>query len=1019
MSHNFFFTSFVYGVIGLNSAGSYAAIIGPGTINSTVSISDGSSSTIVSNTALDTTSSNTIASYITNGTLVLGGTNILIQSGFYGILVEPGTAGSLISAPGSAVTIRTTGARSESYGIAAKYSSATLSLDTIDIGTTGNGAAGLILDSGATGTAKNMIISTTGTRDTGNNNASAYGVSVQNGSQLELSNSTITTSGVSSTALFNISSQFIGSNLNVSTSNTSSYGSATQSAATQLTDVTINTTGQLGIGSFIIGKVATGATFNGSHNQITTQGTSAYGLVSAEYTSTQLSDYQINTSGTNGHGVYSSGADSHINASAINVTTTGANAYGSISNNGGDLSLDHSDIVTTGDSAYGVVVYSNISTLLPTRAAVSESTITTLGASAHGLSIIQGGDLTISNSTTRVTGADAAALFIRSDAGKTGTAVINNSSLYSSSTGIYIPVGEANITLNNTKVEGQNLWLHVGDLGARAALPVLDPLPAEDAPGIISNTLFTGFKEQKALAVINAAATVVANGSTLIGAAFTGIDNTSDVTLNNSLWEMTDSSNLTNLINNNSIIQFTQSNAGYKQLTVNDYAGTTGAIHLNTYLGHDASPSDLLVIDSGSATGITALHINNTTGAGASTVANGILVIEALNGATTSNNAFTLNGRAIAGPYEYSLFRGSVDDSGLENWYLRSQLDCSSGVVSEECLSPLSPDQPNYRKEVSVYSTLTSMASIYSRTLLDTLDERVGIQNNLTPAGSDKVKPSAIWGRVIGAHGVHKGGRYGIYNQEGARFDYTIGGFQTGFDLYREEHKNHVGVYGAAGKINGDTQERNHLKAGWNKIDAYTLGAYWTHYGTSGWYFDGITQGTWYDANATSIDAIRLKTDGSGFAASLEGGTRPFKWANHWTLVPQAQFVYQNIGLDNAQDSAATVWFHNTDYMSGRIGARLSKEFAASKSISDVTGWLRPSLWREFKGNAVTSFSSEMGSVPFTSNLGGNWFEITSGLTAKIKDHLKLYASAGYDIGLNNSNKSYAYNGSIGANMVW
>ncbi|CAM4423707.1 MAG: hypothetical protein LEGION0403_FIIPPAGN_02187 [Legionella sp.] len=84
-----------------------------------------------------------------------------------------------------------------------------------------------------------------------------------------------------------------------------------------------------------------------------------------------------------------------------------------------------------------------------------------------------------------------------------------------------------------------------------------------------------------------------------------------------------------------------------------------------------------------------------------------------------------------------------------------------------------------------------------------------------------------------------------------------------------------------------------------------------------------------------------------------------------------------------------------------------------------MTAWLRPSLWRKFKGNAVTSFSSETGPIPFTSEHRGNWFEITGGFTAKVKEHIKLYASASYDIGLNNMNNSYAYNGSIGANLVW
>jgi len=47
-------------------------------------------------------------------------------------------------------------------------------------------------------------------------------------------------------------------------------------------------------------------------------------------------------------------------------------------------------------------------------------------------------------------------------------------------------------------------------------------------------------------------------------------------------------------------------------------------------------------------------------GAGASTASDGIMVVQALNGATTSARAFSLNGRVAAGAYEYFLFKGGV-----------------------------------------------------------------------------------------------------------------------------------------------------------------------------------------------------------------------------------------------------------------------------------------------------------------------------------------------------------------------
>ncbi|WP_244480348.1 hypothetical protein [Rhizobium sp. Root1220] len=68
---------------------------------------------------------------------------------------------------------------------------------------------------------------------------------------------------------------------------------------------------------------------------------------------------------------------------------------------------------------------------------------------------------------------------------------------------------------------------------------------------------------------------------------------------------MTGSSNLTNLVNDPSLIQYTPPTgdptllSSYKTLTVVDYIGEGGAIGLNTYLGADGSPSDRLIVDGG------------------------------------------------------------------------------------------------------------------------------------------------------------------------------------------------------------------------------------------------------------------------------------------------------------------------------------------------------------------------------------------------------------------------------------
>src|SRR5580693_3909652 len=95
-------------------------------------------------------------------------------------------------------------------------------------------------------------------------------------------------------------------------------------------------------------------------------------------------------------------------------------------------------------------------------------------------------------------------------------------------------------------------------------------------------------------------------------------------------------------------------------LAATSYTGAGGTIALNTFLGGDGSPSDKLVVNGGSATGNSLLRITNAGGPGAETVANGIAVVQAINGGTTAPGAFALVGEARGGAFDYDLFRGGL-----------------------------------------------------------------------------------------------------------------------------------------------------------------------------------------------------------------------------------------------------------------------------------------------------------------------------------------------------------------------
>jgi outer membrane autotransporter protein len=507
---------------------------------------------------------------------------------------------------------------------------------------------------------------------------------------------------------------------------------------------------------------------------------------------------------------------------------------------------------------------------------------------------------------------------------------------------------------------------------------------------------------------------------------------------------------------------------GNTSLTVTgQYVGMGGTLGLNTVVAGDGSPSDRLVIG-GTATGQTLIGINNIGGLGALTTGSGILVVDALPGANT-DDAFRLAGPVIAGPYEYTLFKG---DGNPEAWYLRSTLNCAlPGAPSPPCPAPPpgptppaappappppdggpappQPAIPNFRQEVSLYTAVPALSLLYGRMLMDTLHERVGGDVNLR-SGGDVVStafglgaataygdgtgraPGAApapyaeavpltyangaWGRVIAQHGEQDGDRAGVLGS-GPRYDYDFLAIQAGVDVLRWQSaggtRTHAGIYGALGDVHGDVRHFDGRLAGRDSFTNYTVGGYWTWFGQPGWYLDGVVQGTWYDVKAQSTRMPALETDGWGLGTSLEAGY-PFRLFGGWTVEPQAQLVYQTVELGSASDIAARVRFDDVDSLAGRLGVRLVTSWLAP---APVTAWVRPSIWQDVLGEPNTLFSSQTGFIPFRADLGETWVEINAGIAAQVGRNTALFASGSYEVGVDG--RSDAWDGKLGLRVAW
>lgn len=926
----------------------------------------------------------------------------------------------------------------------------TISLLDTDIKSTAILGLGLRINTGASGTMTNGSSITTG-RDSpavvvingtfsannatfqtsGNDNAIA--VLADQGGVVTLNGGSVTTSGdavrVSSfphaTAARNPGGKLFLYGTTILTTGYTAMGSVADDGGTvSLWDNSIKTYGDKGIGLFsVTEQVGTQFSANiiGSNLVVETFGIKAHGVdaqarndIAVEKASAQLDNSQITTHGNQSVGLL---------AMLANYGTLPINGRGE-----GAVITNRSTVLTEGTSSYGAFSLDN-----PTSVTMNFTSILTKGAFAHGAVAAEGGAIIGLNSTVKTTGSLGAALFLSGNPNAVSTGDFTNSTLVNSSGATISIAGLGNATLTNSSAYGSGQWLFVGVSADFPPLLSIDPIfgipdpDNPDAPPLSPSATLT------APIITPGLANVSLSASTVIGSAFTASGSISNVTMNNnSLWSMTGNSNITNLYNNSSLIQYTPPNgdptqlSSYKTLTTENYVGNNGAIGLNTFLGADPSPSDILLINGGTATGDTSLFITNTTGRGALTIANGILVVDTINGATTSINAFKLSnpgGYVAAGPYAYTLFRSSRDTTNPEAWYLRSTLSCPPGSSDPLCSGPNPEDKPNFRPEVSLYSALPSMALFFGQTLLDTLHERVGDEEDLKYGERINRPWSGTWGRIIGQHGQNDGDRLGIYGT-GPEFNYNLGAIQIGHDFYRGESndgsRNHIGLYGAGGHLTGDvTHVTTQQSAGDDTLTNYSIGGYWTHFGPSGWYLDGILQGSWYDAKGASLYLPALQTDGEGVAASLEGGY-PFAYKKNTIIEPQAQLIYEEIGFDDASDNAATVKFQNINSVIGRLGVRFAQTWQWDESIDykRLIGWVRPNFWHNFKGSPQTLFSYEGGYLPFSSEIGGSWLGINLGADAKISQTISIFANATYENRITGTN-SYAYNGKLGVRTAW
>ncbi|WP_096475366.1 autotransporter outer membrane beta-barrel domain-containing protein [Burkholderia stabilis] len=548
-----------------------------------------------------------------------------------------------------------------------------------------------------------------------------------------------------------------------------------------------------------------------------------------------------------------------------------------------------------------------------------------------------------------------------------------------------------------------------------------------------------------ASAALGGGPVTVASGATLGGyGSVTGnVTNNGTISVANALASLASGATGNFQINGNltnaGLVQLGGSGVGNTLTVAGNYVGQNATIALNTTLAGDGAPSDKLVVSGGTASGASTLKVTNVGGAGAQTTADGIQVVQATNGATSSAGAFTLSGGTVsAGAYSYFLAKGGAANGTGDSWYLRNTVPpkpqppvVEPGQPTPPPATPVTPaegtpesiveaivdagtggsTEPIYRPEVPLYAEAPAVARQLGLLQIDTFHDRQGEQGLLSESGPMPASWARVWG---GNSNIRQKG------DATPSFDGTVWGMQVGQDLYADNrpsgHRNHygflVGFARAVGDVNGFALAQPDLGVGTLQVNSYNLGGYWTHIGPGGWYTDAVLMGSALTVRTHSNDNVSGSTNGNAFTGSIEAGL-PVALGYGLTLEPQAQLVWQWLSLDRFNDGVSSISWNNGNTFLGRIGARLQWAFDAN-GVS-WKPYLRVNVLRSFGADDKTTFG---GSTTIGTQVGQTAGQIGAGLVAQLTKRGSVYATVSYLTNLGGEHQR-TITGNAGARWAW
>jgi len=226
----------------------------------------------------------------------------------------------------------------------------------------------------------------------------------------------------------------------------------------------------------------------------------------------------------------------------------------------------------------------------------------------------------------------------------------------------------------------------------------------------------------------------------------------------------------------------------------------------------------------------------------------------------------------------------------------------------------------------------------------------------------------------------------------------SIGGFQTGVDLYADDNWS-AGLYTGMLNHHADVTglpASGALPAGRAKGNSYYLGSYATYANADRFYTDLVLQYGMHDMSPTAAGALATSSNGvSGHSvtASVEVGQAFALGSSDWTVEPQAQLILQRSSMGGAAIEGATVSQEPGNAVIGRLGVRVKGDFATSYGRLQPYG--RLNLWHGFSGHDTTRFAGPAATTTVETSFGYTSLEAAAGLTWKLTPTTSVYGEIG------------------------